>query len=227
MSSRPSVPPHFGFTVPPYAVLVELDTTREAGPLHPAEEALLHPRATATRRNEFRTGRRAAHQALAALGRDAGPVMRGSHHEPMWPPGVVGSIAHGAGVALAGVAPRSQCGGIGLDIEHIDRAFPQLIDQIATPAERERLERLDGDVQRRAMLEVFVAKECIYKALFPRVGRYFGFEAAETAATGPGLLLGRLRAPLVPDLPPTQRFEIQIRWRGNIVAAAVFLDSGG
>lgn len=228
MSSHPTSPLPFGFTVPPYAVLVELEARGDAGPLHPAEEALLHPRATATRRHEFRSGRHAAHQALTLLGHEASPVLRGSHREPLWPPGVVGSITHGAGVAMAGVARRTECGGIGLDVEHVDRAFPQLIDQIATSKERRRLDGLDDETRRRATLELFVAKECIYKALFPRIGRYFGFEAAEVEpGEAAGTLLARLRAPLLSDLPPLQGFEIQTRWRGDIVAAALFLDPYG
>lgn len=212
--------------MPPFVVFVALGPETEPEPLMPEEEALIHPRAVGGRRHSFRMGRSAARRALDVLGVRPAPILRGPNREPQWPDGVVGSITHAAGYAMAAVARTFECAGIGIDLEHRDRYFPELERYIAFDDEREWLGDLRGDRHAEAVLEVFSAKESIYKAFFPRVQRFFGFEAARLAPSPPS---GGLReAWLVHDLDEAYRphhpFPVGIEWVGHLVLTTVVLE---
>ncbi|HSF86501.1 MAG TPA: 4'-phosphopantetheinyl transferase superfamily protein [Acidimicrobiia bacterium] len=217
-----SSPPMFGFDVPDHVALVE---RRGDAPVaeHPAEEAILHPRAVPSRRDDVRRGRAAAHTALRRIGADAGPILRGDHGEPIWPSGVVGAIAHTLGVALAAVARTGECGGLGVDVEHVDRYFAALPETIAFDVERRWLDDLGPADRARSSLEVFSAKESIYKAFFPRVNRFFGFEAVRIARRGPGSLEARFVEAVDPAFNGSTPIPIQCRWAGEMLATLVVL----
>lgn len=214
----------FGFDIPEHAALVELGPEHEVpGELDPAEEALLHPRATASRIRDFRRGRHAAHLALRRLGRDDGPILRGSHRQPIWPSGIVGSVTHTEGHVIAVVALEEHAGGVGVDVEVRSRAFPELSSQVAHGLERRRLDALPANERVDATLELFAAKEAIYKALFPRVGRYFGFDAVQLEPGPKGTLAGRVVSPVVAPHAPHSPLHVQVRWSGDAVGTLLFL----
>jgi len=199
----------------------------EVPPLLPEEETLLSPRARPARRHDLAMGRAAARLALARLGGPPAPIMRGPHREPLWPDGVVGSITHAAGHALSAVAPVGECGGLGLDLEHRGRFFPALADHVAFAEEREWLAGCAEPDRPAATLALFSAKETIYKAFFPRIGRFFGFTAAQvTPTTDRGTLTGRLLAPLDPSYPTTRTFSIDVAWSGDLVLTSLALPPG-
>jgi 4'-phosphopantetheinyl transferase EntD len=209
---------------PPFVAFVALGPDAEAEPLHPSEAAAVHPRAVSGRRRDFALGRTAARLALAQLGRHPVAILRGEHREPLWPHDVIGSLTHAAGWVMAAVAHTRDCGGIGLDLEHRNRYFPDLVNHIAFEDERTWLAELPADRHAAAVLEVFSAKESIYKAFFPRVGRFFGFDAARLAP--PSAAAPReawLHHALDPVFPPGRRFPIQVQWNGDLVLTAVAL----
>ena len=113
-----------------------------------AEAEYVHERAIAARRRSFTVGRYAAHCALGLLQADRGPILRGDHGQPIWPSGVVGSITHAGDRVAVAVARNANSGGIGLDIEHVGRYFPELIAHIAFGDERSRLEAIDEQTTR-------------------------------------------------------------------------------
>ncbi len=196
--------------------------------LHPEEAAMLHPRAVPARRREFALGRVAARRALRGLGSAAPPIAQGPNREPVWPAGIVGSITHAQGFAIAAVAFQAACGGLGLDLEHRARYFPELESQVVFGDERRRIAALPPAARPDAVLEVFAAKETIYKAFFPRVGRFFGFEAARvTHPDDDGPLTGRLVAPLDDAYPPSRAFCIERRWFGELVLTWLVLPHDG
>lgn len=129
------------------------------------------------RRAEFLAGRYCAHQALHRLDR-SGPVGIGPDRSPAWPVGVTGSISHSAhhAVAIATCDPRVI--GVGIDIEApiAAAALDELRSQILTPHEQARLRRPELTPQTLLTL-VFSTKESFFKALYPSVNAYFGFEA--------------------------------------------------
>jgi 4'-phosphopantetheinyl transferase EntD len=137
---------------------------------HPEEQ-----RAVATagepRRREFLSARACAHRALAALGRDDGPVGVGPRRAPRWPSGVVGSIAHGGSWAGAAVADAHHALGIGLDVEPLDAPLPPEVAHIVlTDDERTRMAGEPAAAVGLLGTITFSAKECAYKCLFPVTG---------------------------------------------------------
>jgi 4'-phosphopantetheinyl transferase EntD len=128
-------------------------------------------RAVPKRRAEFAAGRRAARAALAEIGIAPVAVPVGDHRAPVWPEGVVGAITHDAGVALAAVARSDRMRGLGIDVTEAAPLPGNTRRAILPHAAEQGLSPLEE----RA---VFSAKESLFKALFPFLGTYFGFEAA-------------------------------------------------
>jgi 4'-phosphopantetheinyl transferase EntD len=96
------------------------------------------------------------------LGHPECALPRTSGGAPAWPPGVVGSLAHDSRVAVAAVGMGRDVGAIGIDVEPAESLPPELLDLVATPQERLRL----GDDPYQGRL-LFVAKEAVYKAVYP------------------------------------------------------------
>jgi len=172
----------------------------------PAELAAISPKSIASRREQFMLGRQAAHEALKILGRDEQPILVGNDREPVWPEGIVGTIAHTIGHAVALVAPSESTDGVGVDVE-VRRAAPELFNMVLRPEEVAWVDDLAPTRRNDAALGVFSAKECIYKAFFHRVGSYFSFEAARLTPTDVGFE-ARLVAPIDPDYPPSRKLSV-------------------
>ena len=93
---------------------------------------------------------------------------------PLWPEGVVGSLAHDRQVALAAVAPAALFAGIGVDVEPFAPLPGRLAAKIATEGERRR--GLADPAELRVLLSV---KEAVYKATHPGDGLFLGFQDVE------------------------------------------------
>ncbi len=141
--------------------------------------------------------------------------------EPIWPDGVVGSIAHAAGRGVALVAPSERSDGVGIDLE-ARRPAPEFADLVPRAEERSWLDDLDDGEQRDALLALFSSNESIYKAFFPRVGTFFGFDAASLVPTQNGFT-AQLVADLDPDYPPHRTFDVWCGWQGDLVLTRLIL----
>ena len=130
---------------------------------------------------EFLIGRLVAKHALGCIGY-ADPsvtIAINEHRAPMWPTDIVGSISHGKSTAICAVARQSVTPMLGVDIE------PLLSDSVAT-----QISSTVHNEQELALLQaanfapnvattlLFSAKESLFKALYPAVRCYFGFEQA-------------------------------------------------
>ncbi|UUZ50689.1 hypothetical protein LP420_13630 [Massilia sp. B-10] len=73
----------------------------------------------AKRQAEFIAGRICAQAALAEYGNGRHSVAIGSHRQPLWPAGLIGSITHNGQYAAALVCPASALLGVGIDIESV------------------------------------------------------------------------------------------------------------
>ena len=142
--------------------------------LYPEERALVES-ALAKRQAEFATARQLARQAMKELGLAGGPILKGAKREPVWPSGSIGSMTHAEGCAVACVARSDVVRSVGIDIELADRVGGHLYKKLFTNVEQNFLEQKG---QEFAGL-LFSAKEAVYKASFPLVGRYIGFQEAE------------------------------------------------
>ncbi|MCW0506844.1 amonabactin biosynthesis phosphopantetheinyl transferase AmoD [Aeromonas piscicola] len=161
-------------------------------------------RAAPKRLGEFLAGRLAAREALRRVGLGDHVVAIGSAREPRWPAGFEGSISHsllqGSGMALCAVR-RGQAG-IGLDLEAWleDGQACELWPGIVNDEEWGRLQRCPLGPALGLTL-VFSAKESLFKALYPRVGRYFDFLDARWLAMTEQTLTLELKSALTPELP--------------------------
>lgn len=147
------------------------------------EQGLLTPelpfiaRAIPKRRREFAAGRRAARAAMAELGLPATPIPVGAQRAPLWPDGIVGSIAHCDTLCIAAVSRTHHS--LGIDIEPAAPLPPDLEDIICTPTERAWLDTLPPDTRSLRARQIFCAKEAFYKAQYLLTGRVIGFQQVD------------------------------------------------
>lgn len=143
------------------------------------EEAAMVARAVEKRRREFATGRDCAHRALELLGAPTEPVLAGNRGEPVWPAGVVGSIAHCRGYRGCAVAAATDLTAIGIDAEPHEPLPEGLVERVAGTEERSKLAQLARAEPAIAWDRLlFSAKEAVYKAWYPLTERWLGFEDA-------------------------------------------------
>jgi 4'-phosphopantetheinyl transferase EntD len=148
----------------------ELLTTREWQSIrHCAERRII----------DFCSGRMCARRALAEYGISRFDLLSAEDRQPIWPSGLVGSIAHTDGFAAAVVAERRLVSGVGIDVEHMGAVHSELWPPICTAAELDRLRGLSGDEQLLAGALTFVAKEAFYKCQYPLTSERFGFDEVE------------------------------------------------
>jgi 4'-phosphopantetheinyl transferase EntD len=103
-----------------------------------------------------------ARSLLARFGQRPQAIPKSTAGMPLWPDGIVGSLAHDAAVALAALAQRRDFCGIGIDVEPAGPLAPELLELVATANERARIE--DDPCRGRVLFSV---KEAIYKAVYP------------------------------------------------------------
>ncbi|MBK8171116.1 MAG: 4'-phosphopantetheinyl transferase superfamily protein [Sandaracinaceae bacterium] len=200
----------FAGLFPPSVVVRSRDPRISHAEGPPEEEAQI-ARAVTKRKNEFRAGRRCAHEALRAIKSDQPLLLTGPDREPLWPKGVVGSISHSSVLCVAAVALGGDLRGLGVDTE-IDEVLPAaLIPKVCT--EREAARGLHK--------QVFSAKEATYKCLHPIVKKFFGFHAAEIEFDA-----GTFTVTLLIDLPPFTkgaRFAGRHRTQDGLIATALIV----
>lgn len=170
------------------------------------------------RRSEFLAGRFCARQALAALGVDAETVPIGVDRAPQWPLGVRASISHTAGSAICIATSDPAVAGVGVDVESMlsPATAADVRDSVVNADEQALIEASFTDVDLGLTL-VFSAKESIYKALYPQVGRFFGFEAVRLVRC----LSGELKLVITHTLSPSVRGGLIIRAGYQVEQASV------
>ncbi len=138
------------------------------------------------RKAEYLAGRCAAACALATLGIRA-RVGRAVNGLPSWPPGVVGSIAHGGAVACAAVARQDKCSSLGIDVERV-LEDAEALELGASIAHVDELFLLKSALpytrpgQRLSIL--FSAKESLFKCLFPLTCEFLEFSDVRLVSLG-------------------------------------------
>ncbi len=133
--------------------------------------------------------------AFHALNRQTLPGI-GTSGEPLWPAGVCGSISHSGSLA---VAICQEKGLVGIDCEAIiaENEACDIQDGVVDTQEAQRLAEsgLPFDL---AFTLAFSAKESLFKALFPQVQTWMGFESARVTALTSDTLTLTLACPLPP-----------------------------
>jgi len=135
-------------------------------------------RAVAKRKAEFLCGRFLAGLALEQVtGRRHG-IGIGEHRQPLWPLDVSGSISH-TNDTVACLVSASPALGLGIDIENVlsEQTALNVAGSVICDDERTLLSQCSEPFA-LCLTAVFSAKETLFKALYPRVGFYFDFNAA-------------------------------------------------
>lgn len=187
----------------------------EAGAIEPglrlaAYGDLPSSRAVPRRRDEFMTGRKLAHRALARLGRTAPVIGIGVQRAPVWPDGVIGSIAHSETICVVQLAHASQLRALGVDIEPERRLEAELVESISSP----------GDARCHALFRAaggdpglfgFSIKEAFFKAYYLVTGVLCDFtDVALSPAETPNTVRARLVNHALPPL--LQEREVPVRF---------------
>jgi 4'-phosphopantetheinyl transferase EntD len=148
--------------------------------IQPGDEDALLPQEQASiasrlveRRRASGAARIVARQLLDQFGYPRCPIPRGAGGAPVWPAGMIGSLAHDDQFAVATVA-RADIGGIGVDIESATPLPHDMTALVATPKELSEV----ADAPLRLKL-LFAAKEAVYKAQFPLDGAFLEFHDIE------------------------------------------------
>tara|TARA_Y100000588_G_C14194376_1_gene899493 strand:+ start:468 stop:1154 length:687 start_codon:yes stop_codon:yes gene_type:complete len=135
------------------------------------------------RQAEYLAGRVCAAQALTALNCDNPIVHTADDRVPIWPVDTFGSITHTKDIAAAIAGVKHGATGVGIDVEKLmkDSQETKLQTYILREDEKTQFNEL-GEQVTHPLSVIFSAKESIYKALYPFVKKYFGFDKARLIA---------------------------------------------
>jgi len=126
------------------------------------EEVSAFERSAVQVRRASGAARIVARTLLHRLGHEMTALPKSLGGAPMWPKGVLGSLAHDSQVAVAAVCSAENLEGVGIDVEPAEILPAGLLQLVTTPRERARIE---SDPYRGRLF--FAAKEAAYKAVFP------------------------------------------------------------
>lgn len=169
-----SPPAMFEELLPP-DVITRHGHPADAAQVSPEEEQLI-ARAVPKRQREFRRARECARSALEALGISDFPVLSGEQREPLWPPGVVGSVTHTEGLCAVAVAPALRYRSIGIDVERDEPLEVEIARRVCRQEELQALSLFADLPPLVAARLVFSAKESLYKCQFPLTRQFVEFE---------------------------------------------------
>jgi 4'-phosphopantetheinyl transferase EntD len=185
--NEPLLSTPFAALFPEGAVAAELRGPGAAACLKP-EEARSVEHAVPKRIQEFAAGRQCARRALAELGRLDVSIPVAHDRQPLWPPGVVGSITHTAGLCAAVVAESTRLAALGVDTELSGAVKPELWRTICVADECAWISALAPGERPAAVTLLFSAKEAFYKCQYPLLGERLSFDdlCVTVAAWGQG-----------------------------------------
>ncbi|MGE0859334.1 MAG: 4'-phosphopantetheinyl transferase [Gammaproteobacteria bacterium] len=140
-------------------------------------EAAFIAKAALKRKREFATARVLAREAFGQhfAVRDF-DFLNAPDRSPLWPAGVTGSVSHSDTRVWIAIADAA-LGTIGIDGESRAGLERKLWRLILRTEEIEYIENLPSSIRERRALTMFSAKEALYKAQYPRSGRFMGFLA--------------------------------------------------
>ncbi len=182
-------------------------------------------KAVVKRKSEFVAGRYLARQALISLGSKNTSVAIGDNREPLWPSSFTGSISHTEQFAICAIAHKNNVKRIGIDVENlIDiKTAKDILDVALVESEKKYLDK--STINKSILITViFSAKESLFKALYPEVGRYFDFSVAETKKIDfeKGLFTLELLQELAPDLPTGTLFNGAIEINNKRIITIIY-----
>ena len=136
--------------------------------LLPPEQRLIE-KAVPKRQREFTAGRTCARGAMAGLAVAGCAILVGRRGQPLWPPGVLGSITHTDWYCGAAVARTIDFIALGIDAEPNTPLNDGVVHLICTETEKDWCRQRSHPGILRAKL-LFCAKESLFKAAYPLLG---------------------------------------------------------
>lgn len=181
------------------------------------------------RRCEYLAGRVLFQQLLSRYQLPAYQLLNTLSGAPSWPAGYIGSISHADGNAICCMMPDKIYQAIGIDIETVLSAdsCTEIASHIVQPQEQHLLLQTTAVNYAEALSIAFSAKESLYKALYPKVQRFFGFEDAELTniLTDKQQFTLRLNIDLSPQLTAGRVFDGHYQFVGQQVISLIALPS--
>jgi enterobactin synthetase component D len=173
-------------------------------------------RAVTKRQVEFVAGRVCAARAMRRLRGECHPVAIRPDRTPDWPEGLVGSISHTDGLALAGVAEARHWRSLGLDVEQ--EMSMELLAEVGSMVldEAEWRHRPAGWRETAFATLAFSAKEALYKALYPLTGRMMEFRDARLLTVARREAMLELAPAMRSDRLPSARFAVRYGFEGPV-----------
>jgi enterobactin synthetase component D len=132
------------------------------------------------RQAEYLAGRYAARSALNNLGLEVKYIATGKNRHPIWPAGISASITHTDSIAICAASYKYDYEYLGIDLEKRlnSTCVVDIKNSIINLQEEHLLLKSKLNFE-DAFTLTFSAKESLFKALYPRVGGYFDFSAAQ------------------------------------------------
>lgn len=147
-------------------------------PIRADDESLLLPeeaRAISARNPAARrasgAARAVARSLLLAEGFAGAVIGRDEAGVPLWPAGIVGSLAHDDAMAVAAIAHAADHRSLGIDVEPAEPLPEDIAALVTLP--QDVIAGIDPHLAARLM---FSAKEAAYKAVFPLDREVLGYE---------------------------------------------------
>jgi 4'-phosphopantetheinyl transferase EntD len=148
-------------------------------------------RAVTARRAEFAAGRWCARRALALAGGPRVAILKGPHHEPIWPRGFSGSLSHDGRLAAAAAYRLPPNGRPIIGIDLLDRPDPARFLSVAAVvlSHRDRLALAGRERDGFEVAKAFSAKEAAIKILSSYAARFIEFTEITIRRTPSGFVL--------------------------------------
>jgi 4'-phosphopantetheinyl transferase EntD len=143
-----------------------------------SEEAAAFAKSVVAVRRASGAARIVARQLLAQIGLDGCALPKARSGAPIWPNGIVGSISHDSRIAVAAIGWGRDFSALGIDVEPAEALPSELLDLVATPQERAKI---DGGPYDGRLL--FAAKEAVYKAVYPLDQTFLDHHDVEVSLT--------------------------------------------
>jgi 4'-phosphopantetheinyl transferase EntD len=163
--------------LPAQAAVVEATPAMWERELFAEEESLIR-HAVQKRRREFTAGRNAARAALAELGCAPAAIPIGEKREPIFPPGISGTITHTQDYCAVAVIRTGEVLAIGVDAELNEPLSGELRRMIVGPHEEAALLAALGNAACDGAKLAFSIKEAFYKAFYQRAQLFLDFRDA-------------------------------------------------
>ncbi|MBY5768552.1 4'-phosphopantetheinyl transferase superfamily protein [Rhizobium leguminosarum] len=149
---------------------------RFTDPLWPGEADHVSA-AVAVRKREYVAARSAARRAMSELQLPLGSIGRTNTGAPIWPAGVIGSLSHGAGDAIAVVGSRSNVLTVGIDLEAAIPLPAEIASSVVMPEDQDAAANLSLHHPKCWQMVIFSAKEAFYKAFHQCTADLIDFDA--------------------------------------------------